>query len=68
MGAVYGDRVHEVEQDWRIRTGFWLLASIPPAFGALVLSDFNVIAKYTGIFTILSYTVCPALLSLKSRA
>jgi hypothetical protein len=49
MGAVYGDRVHEVEQDWRIRTGFWLLASIPTCVRALVLSDFNVIAKYTGI-------------------
>jgi hypothetical protein len=68
MGAVYGDRVHEVEKDWRIRTAFRLLASIPPAFGALFLSDFSVIAKYTGTFTILSYTVCPALLALTSRA
>jgi hypothetical protein len=68
MGAIYGDRVHEVERDWRIRTVFRLLASIPPAFGALFLSDFSVIAKYTGIFTILSYTVCPALLALSSRA
>jgi hypothetical protein len=68
MGAVYGDRVHEVEQDWRIRTAFRLLASIPPVFGALVVSDFSVIAKYTGIFTILSYTVCPALLALRSHA
>jgi hypothetical protein len=67
MGYVYGDRVHEVEQDWRIRTVFRLLASIPPAFGALFLSDFSVIAKYAGIFTILSFTVCPALLALSSR-
>jgi hypothetical protein len=67
MGAVYGDRVHEAEQDWRIRTVFRLLASIPPAFGALFLSDFSVIAKYTGIFMILSFTVCPALLALSSR-
>jgi hypothetical protein len=68
MGAIYGDRVHVVEKDWRIRTAFWLLASIPPAFGALVVSDFSVIAKYTGIFSILSYTVCPALLALRSHA
>jgi hypothetical protein len=68
MGAVYGDRVHEVEKDWRIRTAFRLLASIPPAFGALILSDFSVIAKYTGIFKILSFTVCPSLLALSSRA
>jgi hypothetical protein len=67
MGYVYGDRVHEVEQDWRIRTVFRLLASIPPAFGALFLSDFSVIAKYTGIFTIFSFTVCPALLALSSH-
>jgi hypothetical protein len=68
MGAVYGDRVHEAEQDWRIRTAFRLLACIPPAFGALLLSDFSVIAKYTGVFMILSFTVCPALLALSSRA
>jgi hypothetical protein len=68
MGAIYGDRVHEVEKDWRIRTAFRLLASIPPAFGALFLSDFSMIAKYTGVFIILSYTVCPALLALSSHA
>jgi hypothetical protein len=68
MGVIYGDRVHEMEQDWRIRTVFRLLASIPPAFGALFLSDFSVIAKYTGVFLIISYTVCPALLALSSRA
>jgi hypothetical protein len=68
MGAFYGDRVHEVEQDWKIRTAFRLLASAPPAFGALALSDFSVIAKYTGIFLILSFTVCPALLALSSHA
>jgi hypothetical protein len=68
MGAVYGDRVHEVEKSWKVRTAFRLLASIPSAFGALVLSDFSVISKYTGIFIILSFTVCPALLALSSRA
>jgi hypothetical protein len=68
MGAVYGDRVHEVEQDWRIRTVFRLLASIPPAFGAMFLSDFSAIAKYTAVVLVLSYTVCPALLALSSRA
>jgi hypothetical protein len=68
MGAVYGDRVHEMEQDWRTRTSFRLIASVPPAFGALFLTDFSVIAKYTGVFIILSYTVCPALLALSSHA
>jgi hypothetical protein len=68
MGAVYGDRVHEVEKDRRVRTLFRLLGSIPQAIGAMFLSDLGVIAKYAGIFTILSYTVCPALLDLSSRA
>jgi hypothetical protein len=68
MAAVYGDRVHDMEEDWRFRTAFRCLASLPPAVGALVVTDFSVIAKYTGIFTILSYTVCPALLALSSRA
>jgi hypothetical protein len=68
MGAVYGDRVHEAEKDWRTRTVFRLMACIPPAFGALFLSDLSVIFKYTGIFTILSFTVCPALLALSSHA
>jgi hypothetical protein len=68
MGAVYGDRVHEVELDWRIRTAFRLLGSIPQAIGAMYVSDLGVIAKYAGICTVLSYTVCPALLALSSRA
>jgi hypothetical protein len=32
------------------------------------LSDLGVIAKYARIFTILGYTLCPALLALSSRA
>jgi hypothetical protein len=68
MSAIYGDRVHEVELDWRIRTLFRLLGSIPQAIGAMFLSDLGVIAKYAGIFTVLSYTVCPSLLALSSRA
>jgi hypothetical protein len=68
MGAVYGDRVHDVEKDWRVRTVFRLLGSVPQAIGAMFLSDLGVIAKFAGIFTILSYTVCPALLALSSHA
>jgi hypothetical protein len=68
MSAVYGDRVHEVELDWRIRTAFRFLGSIPQAIGAMFVSDLGVIAKYAGVFTVLSYTVCPSLLALSSRA
>jgi hypothetical protein len=68
MGAFFGDDVHEFELDWRIRTAFRLLGSIPQAIGAMFLSDLGVIVKYAGIFTVLSYTVCPSMLALSSRA
>jgi hypothetical protein len=45
-----------------------LLGSIPQAIGAMFLSDLGVIAKYAGIFTVLSYTVCPSMLALSSHA
>jgi nucleoside recognition membrane protein YjiH len=68
MSAVYGDKVHEVELDWRIRTVFRLLGSIPQAIGAMFVSNLGVIAKYAGIFTVLSYTMRPFLLALSSQA
>lgn len=67
MGLVYGDQVHEAETNWKIRSAFRLFASVPQAIGALFIDDLGVIALYTGIFTILSYTVCPALLCLQSH-
>jgi hypothetical protein len=54
--AVYGDRVHEVELDWRIRTAS-VSGSIPQAIGAMFVSDLGVIAKYIRVFTVLSYGV-----------
>jgi hypothetical protein len=65
MGAVYGDRVHR----WRRleNPDGISVARIPRAIGPMFLSNL-VIAKYAGIFTILFYTVCPALLALSSRA
>jgi hypothetical protein len=68
MIAVYGEHVHGMECDWRIRTAFRLLGSIPQAIGAMFVSDLSVIANYAGICTVLSYTVCPSLLALSSRA
>lgn len=67
MGAVYGEDVHEKEKNHRIRAVFRLLASIPQALGALVVRDLGQIAIFAGIFTILSYTVCPSLLCIKSK-
>lgn len=68
MGVVYGDQMHVAEQNWKIRTLFRFLAAIPQAIGALFVQDLGVIALYTGIFTILSYTICPALLCIRSRS
>jgi amino acid permease len=65
LGAVYKDKVHEI--DWRTRTVFRLIGSIPQAIGALFVSDLGVIASFAGIFTILSYTVCPVLLGAASK-
>lgn len=42
MGAVYEDRVHEVENRWTIRTSFRLLASIPQAVLAIFVDDLGV--------------------------
>lgn len=42
MGSVYEDRVHEVQRDWRVRTAFRLLASVPQAVGSLFVKDLGV--------------------------
>jgi len=67
MGAVYGDNVHQVEKDWKLRSCFRLLASVPQALCAMFVRDLGDIALYAGIFTVLSYTVCPSLLCIKSQ-
>jgi hypothetical protein len=67
LGAWYGERGHDAKKNWKIRVAFRLLASVPQSVGALFVRDLGVIALYAGIFTVLSYTVCPALLSLTSQ-
>lgn len=67
MGLVYGDNVHEAEENWKIRTGFRLLGAIPQAIGAVFVSDLSSIATFAGICTLLSYTMAPALLFLRSQ-
>jgi hypothetical protein len=67
MGTIFEETVHEVEQsNWKIRTAFRLLASVPQAAGALFVRDLGAIAKFAGCFTLLSYTVCPCLLNIYS--
>ena len=67
LGALFEEKVHEVQENWRFRISFRLIASIPQAIGAVFVKDLGVIAKYAGIFTLLSYTICPSLLAIKSR-
>jgi hypothetical protein len=66
MGAVYGDDMMEAELDWKRRTAFRFLASVPQAVGALFVRDLGVIALYTGIVTIVSYTIAPSMLCIAS--
>jgi hypothetical protein len=67
MGAFYGNRVHDVEKNWKIRILFRLLASIPQAVLAIFVRDLGVVAIYAGICTLLAYTVCPTVLYLASK-
>eukprot|EP00957_Ditylum_brightwellii_P192418 14649204-Ditylum_brightwellii.AAC.1 len=52
--------------DWKKRTAFRLLGCCPQIIGAAFVSDLDVIANYAGLFTTLSYSVCPSLLSIYS--
>ena len=66
MTTVYGEKVNLMSQNkWR-RIAFRILASLPQGIGALFVSDLGFLAKYAGVFTLLSYTLCPALLYIQS--
>lgn len=96
MGAWYGSDVHQVQEDWKRRTLFRLIASVPQIVGALFVKDIDVMyvltthliklvsfhmspilhfpvyrhlhsANYAGLFTVASYSICPALLAVYSR-
>lgn len=67
MAAIYGKETENVmsKSKWR-RVVFRLLASLPQGIGALWVHDLGGLAKYAGIFTLLSYTTCPAFLHVRS--
>lgn len=67
MGSIYEEQVHEMEDKWMVRVAFRLLASVPQAIGALFVSNLGNLAKYSSIFTLLSYTVCPSILYIVGR-
>lgn len=68
MAAVYGHSIDDTvaESKW-CRAAFRLLASLPQGIGALWVHNLGSLAKYAGIFTLLSYTVCPSFLYLRSE-
>ena len=68
MDAWYGKNVPpDMLDGWKRRMIFRFLGSCPQLLGAMFVSDLSVIASYAGIFTILSYIVCPSLLSISSK-
>ena len=42
MGSIYEGSVHEVQKNWRVRTTFRLLASVPQAVGSLFVNDLGI--------------------------
>ena len=42
MGACFEDKVHQMQENWKIRVTFRLLASLPQAIGSLFLKDLSV--------------------------
>ena len=62
-----GEKAEEGMGGWKERLPFRLLGCVPQIVGAVFVSDLSVIANYAGLATILSYTVCPALLAIFSK-
>jgi len=67
FGAAYGNRIHEVENNRWLRTGFRLLASIPPIIFGILVRELGVITDYTGTTGFLIGISCPAILYMSSR-
>ena len=65
--ATSGSNEKADEGGWKRRLPFRLLGCVPQIVGAAFVSDLSVIANYAGLATILSYTVCPALLAIYSE-
>ncbi|VEU41171.1 unnamed protein product [Pseudo-nitzschia multistriata] len=67
LGAVYGKRIHEVEGQRWLRTGFRCLASIPPILFGILVRNLGVITDYTGTTGFLIGISFPAILYVSSR-
>lgn len=67
MAAIHGEHVDVAlaQRKW-LRVFYRVLASLPQGIGALWIHDLGSLAKYAGVFTLLSYTICPAFLYIRS--
>ena len=61
------EKADDDKSGWKKRLPFRLVGCVPQIVGAAFVSDLSVIANYAGLATILSYTVCPALLAIYSK-
>jgi amino acid permease len=43
MGACYEDKVHDMQENWKVRIAFRLLASVPQAIGSMFLTDLGIV-------------------------
>ncbi|KAL3923430.1 MAG: hypothetical protein SGILL_001663 [Bacillariaceae sp.] len=68
FGAAYGKRIHEVEGNRWLRTGFRLLASVPPIIFGICVRELGTITDYTGTSGFLIGLCFPAILYMASRA
>ena len=66
LAWAFGDKAPLAESDPKTRIFFRVLASLPQCVGALFVRDLGVLAKYGGVFTILSCIFAPSLLHLAS--
>ena len=65
LSAFYGEEADK--QGWKVQTAFRLAGSVPQLIIAMFVHDLGAISKYAAVFTLLSYTTCPALLYLQCR-
>lgn len=68
FNAAYGKRIHEVENNRWLRTGYRLLASVPPIIFGIMVRQLGVITDYTGTTGFLIGLSFPAILYMASTA
>lgn len=67
LAAFYGSRIHEVENNWWVRTRFRLLATIPPIILGIFERKLGTITEYAGTLGFVIGFSFPAMLYIRSR-